>query len=572
MPRQRVFAVLSLYVVVVVVAAHIACRDAKDPVAGPPALVIRNARIFTGNPAVPWAEAMAIRDDVIVYVGTEEGVRAFANAAGETHDLDGRLVLPGFHDVHQHTLEAHLPIVDCSLDGEASDPESYVESVASCKPSSGTGWILGSGHSILTLRTAKRDPRLILDDAQPDVPVAILEETSHSTWVNTKALEVLGITAATPNPEGGLIVHNKDGKPNGILIDAAGEFPWDRALVPTPSLADINLAALRDGMAHNAEYGITSAVDARAYTQRGYLDAYERLNAEHGLTTRMVLSLWASPTANDDEQIARLKTLFRDDGGRLRITQIKFYSDGLLQNTTAALLEPYTSAETFGPNTGLSYFPQVRLEKYLLALGAVGFDAHIHAIGDRAVRESIDAVRTSRALVGGASRRHRLTHVELTHPQDVARVRAAGISVDMQLGPHTEPSKLAETEEFIGHERATERSWVLRDLWNAGGPVALSSDFDVGELNPFPTIARSLDRGRQSLPDMAAAVKAYTFNGAYIMRSESRTGSLEVGKAADFFVVDQDIFTIPPADVAKTRVLWTLVGGRQVFRRDGFKN
>lgn len=545
-----------------------ACSHGSAPLSPSQPLVIRNAIIHTANEGAPFASSMVTEDGVVVYVGDEEGLDELGLEGERTIDLGGRLVLPGLHDVHQHTLEAHLPVIDCLVDSFEMNPEAYIERVRRCGTAAGTEWVLGWGYSILTVLNATRPPRLILDDAIADRPVALMEETSHSTWVNTRALEVLGIDASTEDPIGGLILREADGTPNGVLVDSAGELPWDQALAPNDELRRANYLALLDGMAHNNEVGITSAVDARTYVARGYLDAYEQAESNGEMTCRMLLSLWASPVAEDDAQIAELAKLFRDEGGMVRVRQVKFYSDGLVENTTAALLEPYSIAQTLGPARGLSYFPEDRLIRYLRELAPIGFDAHIHAIGDRAVRESLGAIEATAELAPGA--RHRLTHVELIEPSDVERFAELGVAADMQLGEHTRPGLTDVIFELLGDERPSERAWLLRDLWESGATVALSSDFDVGALSPFVTIAQALDRGEQSLPDVEAAIRAYTINAAKIMRSENTTGSLEVGKVADFIVVDRNVFEVSTDQIANTQVLLTVVGGREVFRRDGF--
>ncbi len=189
------------------------------------------------------------------------------------------------------------PIIDCALDGNVDDPEQFVSVVAACNPAQGTDWVLGGGHTIATVLGARRAPRLILDDAIDDAPVAIMEQSSHSTWVNSRAVELLGIDATTPNPQGGLILEDPSGEPNGILVDAAGEWPWEAALAPSPALDQLNREALRAGIAGNSAVGITSAVDARTDWQRGYLDAHTPARDAGELTVRMVLSLWASPAS-----------------------------------------------------------------------------------------------------------------------------------------------------------------------------------------------------------------------------------------------------------------------------------
>lgn len=540
----------------------------SGPSSGGAILVLHNARIHTVNEAQPWAEALVAEDGEIVFVGGSVEALSYAARDARVVDAGGRLVLPGFHDTHQHTLEAHLPIIDCSLDGDEVDPEAYIDVVARCRPAGETGWVLGHGHSVLTLFEATRPPREILDDALPDVPVVILEATSHSSWVNTRALEVLGIDADTPDPPGGVIGRDEQGEPNGVLVDAAGEWPWDTALAPSASLDALNYAALLDGQAHNSEMGITTAVDARVYWQRGYLTAYARAEREDALTVRMVLSLWATPLADDDEQIAALSGMYRDDGGLLRISQVKVYDDGLLENTTAALREPYATTDTFAGPLGLNYFDEARLTRYLRDLQAVGFDLHIHAIGDRAIHEALNAVEATRADPGGRNARHRLTHVELVSTMDLARFAPLGVHADMQPGEHSRDEGLHEVEPFVGDRTA--QMWRLRDFLDAGVNLALSSDYDVGELSPFVGIENALSLGSRAPASVAEAVRMYTLNGAQITRSEAFSGSLEPGKVADFVVLDRDIFAIPVSGISETKVLWTVLEGDEVYRAPGF--
>ncbi len=533
------------------------------------ALVVRNARVFTADAGNTFVSAIAVDDGAIVWVGDDADSEAYVGSGTKVVDLDGRLVLPGLHDVHQHPLEAHLDVIDCLLDPNEWDPEDYSDDLVGCAPSETTGWVLGWGFSVLTIVWATRPPREILDEVFPDTPVAIMEETSHSTMVNTAGLVALGIDADTPNPPGGIIVKDDAGQPNGLLVDSAGEWPWDSALEASPALDAENYKALLAGQDDNSKHGITSAVDARVYLGRGHLAAYERAAAEDALSVRMVLALWAYADADDSEQIPELSALLSDDGGLLRVRQVKLYSDGLTQNTTAALLEPYV-AETWGPPTGLNYFEQSRLEAYAKALQAVGFDLHIHTIGDRAVREALNAIEATRGDPGGATARHHLTHVELVHPDDVPRFGALDVLADMQMSEWTMGDRLHDSDELIGAERVDERSWPLASLREAGATVALSSDYDVGSLSPFDGMEVALTRGVQALPDVAAAVKAYTIDAARIMRSEDLTGSLEVGKRADLVVLDQDIFKALPQKIGGTNVLWTLLDGEEVYRAGGF--
>ena len=541
-----------------------------EPAAPGADMVLMNGRIFTANANDTFVNAIAVTGGAVVWKGINDAASNWIGSNTVVVDLGGRLVLPGLHDVHQHPLEAQLDVIDCILDPMEWDPEDYVDDLVGCAATDETGWVLGWGFSVLTVVWAQRPPREILDEVFPDTPVAIMEETSHSTLVNSAALAALVIDMHTPNPPGGLIIKDESGQPNGLLVDSAGEWPWDTALAPTPALEAGNDAALLAGQALNSQHGITSAVDARVYLGRGHLEAYQKAAAADALTVRMVLALWAYADADDTEQIAELSALFDDSGGMLRTRQIKVYSDGLTQNTTAALLEPYVT-ETWGPLLGLNYFDEARLASYTGALQAVGFDMHIHAIGDRAVREALNAIEATKDDFGGGTARHRLTHVELVHPDDVPRFAALGVHADMQLAEWTLPDALHDMDEFIGAERVDERAWPAKDIHDTGAVLALSSDYDVGSLSPFDGMEIALTRGEQSLPDVTAAVRAYTINAARIMGSESWTGSLEVGKRADFVVLDQDIFVVLPHKIGATKVLWTVLDGEEVYRAPGYE-
>ena len=550
---------------------------ANVPLPGAPDLLLHNGKIFTAATGPEFVTALAIdAEGQITWIGDDPA--GLMSSAKAKIDLQGRVVLPGFHDVHQHTLEAHLEVIDCILeDGEtAQDPEDHYVTIAKCAPGKDTGWVLGWGHSVLTLLAALRPPREILDEAFPTTPVAIMEMTSHSTWVNTAALTALKIDANTPDPPGGIIVREDDGSASGILVDSAGEWPWDLALAQSPALDTKNYDALRTGQANNSRHGITSAVDARVYWKRGHLAAYQKAADNDHLTARTTLSLWAYPSAEDAQQLDALVAMYAaptEADALLHTTQVKLYSDGLLENTTAALLQPYR-VETWGPKTGLSYFDQARIAKYATHLQAVGFDLHIHAIGDRAVRESLNAIEAAKASPGGDKARHRLTHVEIIHPDDIPRFAALGVYADMQLTQYNHPDRVHEYDEYLGSAVVTERAWPLRTLHEsmrqANIGAALSSDYDVSPLSPFEGIQRAVTRGDQSLPSVEEAVRAYTVFPAAITHSEQQTGTLQPGKAADLIVVDKDIFTIPKTDIAKTRVLWTLLQGDEVFRHPDF--
>ncbi len=537
--------------------------------------VFTNGPIYTVSEALPWAAALAVDDGEIVYVGDSGGIGPFIGPATRVVDLSGRMALPGLHDSHVHLLEAsHEAQGTCFLPAGAA-PESHIARLVACAPDQvGTDWVLGYGHSIWDLRDhiddGGRPPVEILDDAVPDRPVAIMEETSHSVWANTLAIQAAGFDVAAEDPPGGVIVRDELGEPNGILLDGAGEILLDLALAPNPELAALNREALLFGLDLARSHGITSLVDARGHWRRGYVEAWQQVEAEGLLTARAIVSLWAYPYLDDGEQIAALAALYSNDPGRrLRFSQVKVYSDGEIWQTSAALLDPYLCCNLAGPR-GLNYFDGERLTTYITALQDVGFDFHIHAIGDRGVHEALDAIETAADTCGAGgpceNRRHRLTHVEMVQPSDVARFSALNVTADLQMSHrYVEPPFLLDPAFLLGAPRIQERQWRLRDLHEAGANVVLSSDYDVGSLSAFEAMERAIGRGDQSLPDLDAAVRAYTINAAYLMQQEHLVGSLEVGKRADIIVVDRNLFEIPTSQISQAQVELTMVDGTVVF-------
>lgn len=520
---------------------------------------------YTVDPAQPWAQAVGLRGGEIVYVGDAAGAVAFQGPNTAVHQLSAdQTLLPGMHDAHVHILESFHPAVSCLVTGGQS-PTAMARQASRCRVSAGTSWVLGWGFRIDDLLFAPRNPKAYLDAWFPHTPVAIMEETSHATWVNSEALRQLGIDATTPDPVGGVISRDPfTGAPDGLLLDSAGELPWDEALIPNPTLRAQNEAALRAGLAAANRNGITSLCDARGYWQRGHLEAWEAVEAAGDLSVRAIVGLWAYPTMDTDVLITELTARYRNTpGDRLRFNQVKLYADGIVTNTTAALIDPYLTWTFAGPR-GLFYFDQTRMQRLVTELGAVGFDMHIHTIGDGAVHDALNAIEAA----GPTSQRHRLTHVELVDPADVPRFEQLGVTADMQISAWTLPQHLHDEDVFLGAQRVDQRAWPLRDLYDTGAHVVLSSDYDVGDLSPFKGMERAVNRGPQSLPSVDAAIRAYTMEPAWLMRQEDLVGSIEVGKRADLIVVDRNPLTTP--DLGNTRVLLTLVDGAPVYRRPGF--
>ena len=537
-------------------------------------LVLHNGDIYTVNASEPWAEAIAVEDGKIVFVGKNEDARAFILDGTNVVDLKGRFVMPGIHDVHIHPLEANNPASgDCLLKAGVR-AERQLATIRDCAADAkGAKWVLGWGHYIDDVLGTKRPPAELLDSVVPDRPAIMMEFTSHSMWVNSRALELAGITAETPDPPGGVIMKDKKtGKPNGILIDNAGNMIWELPLKPSAKLLDRTYDGLLEGLKKMARYGITSIADARVYWTREHHKVWQRAEREDTLTARVVMSLWGYPQFGD-EQIETLKSMYSNDPDRLlRASQIKLYADGIVTIATAAMKRPYKFDYGFiEGNRGLNYFSQERMTKFIRELEKVGFDFHIHAIGDRGVHEALNAIEAA-AKVNGPSRdrRHRLTHVEIVDPKDIPRFRQLGVIADMQVaGGWTHPAAYKRDTAYLIGDRS-KRPFPLKSLHDAGAVVTLSSDHDVSTMNPFTAMQNALTRSHERLPGLDAVIRAYTINGAYTLRQEDRAGSLEVGKYADLIVLDRNLFEVNRKEIGKAEVLWTLLAGEEVFRKPSF--
>ncbi len=541
-------------------------------------LVLRNGHIYTVNTDQPSAQAIAVTDGAIVFVGSDTEANEFVGPATQVVDLQGRMAMPGLHDAHVHLLEAFHFGFTCVLNPGVS-PETYIQRLRQCAPQQlGSNWVIGFGHAIEDMlehiEAGGRSPVEILDEAIPNRPAVMMESTSHSMWVNSLALTRLGFDESTLDPVGGVILRDAGtNTPNGLLLDAAGELAMDVAFRPNAVMRQLNYRALLTGLQQLARNGITSFCDARVYWRRGYVDAYRRVQANGELSARGVLGLWAYPYLDDDSQIAALINQYDNDPeSMLRVSQVKIYSDGEVSHTTAALLEPYIS-ETLGAPDGLNYFDQTRMNHYVSQLEAAGFDMHVHAIGDRGVNEALNAVESARGAHGNLGRRHRLTHVEVIAPTDVPRFAELDVIPDIQMSSAfvLPQFTIPFYTEFLGQNRAEARALRLRDIYDSGARVVMSSDYDVGSLSPFVGMQRSLTRGDQSLPNIDAAIRAYTINAAYLMQQDTRVGSLEVGKRADITIIDRDITQIPPQQIGQTQVLATLLDGQFVYEAPGLR-
>lgn len=529
--------------------------------------VFKNGQIYTVNEQQEWAEAVAVSNNEIIFVGSNDDVESYIDSSTKIIELSGRMMMPGFHDVHIHPIESASENTDFIINESVTNPEDYIDEISAAsvaKP--GTDWLIGFGHSIFTLLDASRSPREILDEAAPNRPVIIMEQTSHSMWVNSAALAIAGYTKDTPHPQGGWILRDEvSGEPNGILIDNAGNIVMDIAMAPTTESLQTDYNGLVEyTLPELAKHGITSISDARSFWQRDDHTTWLKADANDLLTARVAVGLWAYPSEKDEEQLADLKALYTNNAeGYLKFNQIKLYSDGIIINATSAMLSAY-NIDLIGipENKGLNYFTQARIEKYITALEPTGFDFHMHAIGDRGIREALNAVENA----GSGDGRHRITHVEFIDPADIPRFSELNVTADAQVaGEFTNPEHWHENDELIGATRA-DNAVPIKSLDNAGARVTLSSDWNVSPFNPFIGLQNAVTRAPQELT-LTKAIKAYTLNGAYVMRQEDKVGSIEVGKLADFVVLDRNLFDIAEDTINKTKVDMTVFDGEIIYQR-----
>ena len=537
-----------------------------------PNTIYYNGYIYTSDQSTSIQEAMVIEENTIIFVGTTQEALKYQTKRSSLIDLKQKMVMPGIHDIHMHPLEVSSPSAgDIILSSEETNPENYIPELKYAKQKhQGNNWLIGWGHSIYTLLEGTRSPIEILDEVFPNRPVIIMEHTSHSMWVNTKALQEAGISKDTPNPIGGIYMKDTSGNLNGILIDNAGNMVMDIAVKEkrTDSHQKTYLGLLNYGLPKLNQHGITSICDARTYWKRGDEKIWQQLETNKMLSVRVNLGLWVYPTEDDHEQIETLKQMYSSDPNSfLKINQIKLYSDGITHNTTAALKKPYANLldNSFHPK-GLNYFSEQRLKTYITELEKVGYDFHIHAIGDRGIHESLNAIEYARSQNGSMGNRHRLTHLEIIDSSDLPRFNQLNVIADCQVaGEFTQPHSWSENTHTIG-DRANNMV-PLKSLYEANATLTLSSDWNVSTVNPFVGITHALTRSPQNLP-IDAVLQAYTVNAAYAMKHDDITGSLEKGKRADFIILNQNIHTLAsstPEKIKETKVLYTFLNGKQVY-------
>ena len=549
-------------------------RDAEVAPMSPPAstsadTVLLSGSVYTVDAERSWAQAVAIADRHIVYVGDDAGAQAFIGPDTISIDLAGRMLLPGFHDSHMHAENASVFVYECPLHG-LSDKEVVLAKLGECAAAdTESAWVQGAGWTPGYPEIYKED----LDGNVVRIDHLGIDADGHHVLVNSRALELVGIDAQTPDPPAGIIHHHEGGEPSGLLIESA---MW----LPTPHLPSVPDAdrsrVLQKAMEEANRAGITSMVEA--WETPEWDPIWRALRRDDALTTRITLALLIDE--NWDENIDALLARRYEGDEWLRATQIKLLVDGVTENQTAALKDPYIGYEG---NRGLMYFSQDQLNAWIALFESHGFQIHAHTLGDRALTAVLDALEGSRQLRGQPNDRPSFIHCYLIDPADFPRLRAADATLNFtMLWRQMEPAMVALNAPALGPERLA-RLMPMAEAAEFGLVVTGGSDWYVSQIAPLASIAAGLTGkavpfyrshayepdsqpvmpGRR--PSLDTLIAAYTINGAYASKTDAFTGSIEVGKRADLVLLEQNLFEIPAEKIYETEVLTTLVDGRVVY-------
>jgi hypothetical protein len=575
---ERAAAALSAFLAGLLGLAGLACADEPSKVAD---VVFLDGAVYTVDAARSWATAVAVRGHDIVFVGDDPGARGYVGPATRVVDLHGRMLLPGFQDSHLHPTQAPNPETQLSVAGLHSGPAVLARIGEYAKAHPKLPWIVGKGLEPGAFEPNGLPTREQLDQAVADKPAFIFETSLHMAAANSKALDRSGMTAATKDPLNGRIGRDAAGHLTGALYEESA-MKLVSAHVPAPA-QEQRIADLSWALRTMTEVGITAAEDALVRPEVG--QTYKILDDRNELHQRVNLCLYFDPTLDDEQQIKGFLQQRRElSGRRLTASCIKFLLDGGYGSHGLFLLEPYSDDPARYGRSRLT-MAQDRLNRMVTRLDAAGFQIHMHANGDGAVRAGMDALTAARGANGVHDNRPTLAHLALVSPQDLNRFRRLGIVANMT--PVWSRGDVWETEvapRIFGPARAA-RNYPTRSLLDSGAVLVWGTDWPVTTLNPLEGIETAVTHRFPGGVDpsgkidsvwnpservsLEQAITAYTAAGAYLLHEEGRRGSITAGRAADLIVLDENLFELPPSKIHTARVDLTMADGRIVFERSG---
>lgn len=540
---------------------------------GPADLVLVDGHIKTPT---GWSRAMAVRDGVILAVGENASIKALRDSKTRVVDLHGHTVLPGLHDMHVHPVYGGLAHARCKIP-QGSTLQQTQARVKACAERTGDGkWVVGGQWDAPALGGIPN--RAMLDTVVPDQPVFLWDTSAHSAWVNSKALQLAGITRDTPNPKGGIIERDASGRPTGIVRETAADMLYSH--VPRATEAEVR-SALAWSLHRMLSYGITSFTEAAVGFSAGEereIKAYAALADAGVLKQRTRLCIVWEPGNKTYEQVIAARNLYWRE--RLHPDCIKIFLDGVPTDShTAAMLEPYQGAvgdrDDAASRKGLLQVPQVVLSKALTRFDRMGLTVKMHAAGDASVREGLNAIAAARKANGYSGLHHNIAHCTFVAKADVPRARAIGATYE--VSPYLwGPSPINDSITAAVGKKLIERVWPVRELIDSGALVVPGSDWAVvPSVNPWVGLETLVTRekpggskatfGKAEAITLDEAFRLYTVNSAEQHGMANKVGRIEPGMLADVIVVDRNPFDVPITQVHATRVLMTFIGGERVY-------
>jgi len=558
----------------------LSCSESDQPVSisamQDAELLMLNGKVYTVNREQSWAEAIAITDGRIIWVGSSDDANQWQGKGTRTIDLGGKMVMPGFQDIHIHPVHSGVSYQQCAL-FDVEGVELLQQRIKQCAENEPGEWIRGGGWLVTNFAPSGLPDKKLLDDIVPDRPIALKSSDGHSMWVNSLALELAGINADTQDPAGGRVDRYPNStEPSGSLQETSA---MNLVHIVEPELTQKELEA---GLAYSRDHlhslGITAVQDAILKLTPG--DAYFGLPAYLALEQRGELNLhvinamyWQNEISLEEQLPAFLKA--RDESTPyIHNTAIKIWQDGVIETETAALLEPYLNrGDQFAGE--LLNEPAV-LNEAVTALDAAGFQIHFHAIGDRAIRSAFDSIQAAREANGKHDNRHHISHIQLLSPEDIPRFAELDVVANFQPLWAIEDGYITDlTIPRIGEERG-KFLYPIGSVQRTGARVAFGSDWYVTSANPLDGIEAAVTRldpdgktdeplGQNEEINLAQAIENYTLNSAYVNFLDADTGSIEIGKLADLIVLDRNLFDVPASEINQVRVVATLFRGELVF-------
>jgi len=530
--------------------------------------LVTEARVYTVNPAQPWAEAVAIKGDKIVFVGSAREAKRFTGKQTRVIKAGGKLLLPGIQDSHVHFLSGSLNLtrVDLSDTRTVEEIQDRIRRFAAAHPEQ--KWVQGRGW-MYSAFPGNMPHKKYLDEVVPDRPAVMRCADGHTSWVNSRALVLAGITRKTPDPADGKIVRDSQSEPTGALLEGASELV--SRLIPEPDREE-KLAALRVGMKEAARWGVTCAHGLGGEFEE--LELFEQIKREGSQTLRLVVAMWIDePGPQEKDFKAYEEARARNNDNWLAVRGVKLMLDGVIDSGTGAMLEPYAGQ---GDNRGKLFWEPEDYKKAVLECARRGLQVSTHAIGDRAIRLALEAYELAARESGHPELRYKVEHAECIAAEDLKRFGQPFIIASFQpLHANPDPAWMSAWIKNAGPERE-QRAFAWNSVLKAGGHLAFGSDWPVVTINPWPGIQMAVTRedweGNPQggwLPGekitLEQAIYAYTLGGAFALNEENLRGSIEPGKLADLVLLSQNIFAIPANKIKETVPLLTLVGGRIMY-------